>query len=745
MTTTTDPWDDARLSAAYAAMSTTVQAPADLLARTMAAVRATAADAGRRPGRWARLVPAAAALGTVAASVAIAVVLTGGLNTVDPAGSTAPSPTARSSSAAGLRVADLPRLSVEDLLARIDARPTADEVIVHGWLGRTSAVVDCEHVSKPHPLMPYCEEFGLFLMQDEADPDAGGPGLEGPAVPFVLPMLRFDAHVDANPLPGQAVEVLAVGHLLDHRWTSCPPAAAQECRERFVIDRIIPADHAIAEAPEPWLHDAEPHAVPAEVVPAIEAAVGEIAVVSIGALPTDSIALIEPEADLLIEQEGTELVWVVRALTTGPTQTEATTYLVPAAPLRTGNALVYRITAAGPEALSIAAAPAPTQVHDLDVLSVTAAIDIRDAGVDDREIAVRGWFSPIQPMSCPFTPATSPVQPVCPDQYIVLMEQPESLVTVEDNGFSGRVPVGPSIQIDLDGLETGWQPGLPDRGPSKPVEIVVIGHFDDRRSTACPADVERACRGRLVVDRVDWVDGESMPLSVQNPLDGQTVSTLDQVEAIVANEAPASPVLSIVVADGPTGIGRIEPTLQDGAGGLTAKPAIWIARVLESERISTYLVIDDSDDIYELGVDGEPIHVGGSEEPATFSIPLTNVPDRPVTIDVVDRTGILEDAREATPDQVSRPWGPATDRVRIENLAPDTVLMRWTDTVCARRPRLTIDPDPIPGGRHHGLHLSDMRPTCDAMAIGRGIVLRFNVDLDADDLVVTEEIEIIDP
>ena len=746
MTTTTDPWDDARLSAAFAAMSSSTQTPADLATRTMTAVRAAGADAGRQPSRWARLVPAAAALGTVAVSVAIAVVMIGGLNTVDPAGSTAPSPTAGSSSATEPRVADLPRLSVEDLLARIEAGPTADEVIVHGWLGRTSAVVDCDLVARPHPLMPHCEEFGLFLMGDEADPDGGGPGLEGPAVSFVVPMLRFDAHVDANPLPGQAVEVLAVGHLLDHRWTSCPPAAAQECRERFVIDRVLPADREIADSPEPWLHDVEPHAVPAEVVPAIGAAVGEISVVSVGGLPTDAIALIEPDGDLLIEQEGTELVWVVRALTTGPTQAEATTYLVPAAPLRSGNALAYRITAAGPEELSIAATPAPTQVHGLDVLSVAAAIDIRDGGADDREIAVRGWFSPIPPTFCSPMQATSPVQPTCRDHLTFLMAEPESLIVIEDNTYSGsRGPVGPWIHIALDDLDGRWQPSLPADGPSMPIEIVVIGHFDDRRSTACPADVESECRDRLVVDRVDWVDGESLPLSVENPLGGQTVSTLDQVEATVAIEAPASPILSVVVVDGPTGIGRIEPTLQDGPGGLTAKPAIWIVRVLESERISTYLVIDDSDDIYELGVDGEPIHVGSSEEPATFTFRLAGVPDRPLRFDVLDRVDILEDAREATPGQMARPWGSPVDGLRIENLTSNTVLVRWTGTVCDRRPRLTIDPDPIPGGRHHGLHLSDARPACDLMGIGRGVVLRFNVDVDADDLVGSEGIEVVEP
>jgi hypothetical protein len=736
--TTNDGWDDARLSAVFAAMATKVEVPADLATSTMAAVRATATGVGRRRSRWAALLPAAAAVGTVAASVVVAVALIGGLSPdgpvgsvgpVEPAGSATPQATTPRGDPAPAKVADLPRLSVEDLLARIEAGPTADEVIVHGWLGRSSAIVDCELVAEPHALMPHCEEFGLFLMQDEADPDGDGT-LRGPAVPFLIPMLRFDAQVGANPLPGQAIEVLAVGHLLDHRWTSCPPAAAEECRERFVIDRVVPADSEIAEISEPWLHDADPDAAAIGVVPVIESAVGEIEVVSIGALPTDSIRLIDRGADLLIEQDGTELVWVVRALTAGPTRAVATTYLVPAAPLRNGDALVYRITVEGADEMSVAVAPAPTRVYDIDVLSVEAAIEIRDAGADDREIAIRGWFSPPPDTFCPLMLATSPVQPDCRDQMTFLVAAPE--------------PGGPRIHIDLDDLVSGWWPKVPGNGPSTPVEIVVIGHFDDRRSTFCPPYVEPECRDRFVVDRVDWVHGESMPLSVENPFDGQTTSTPEQVEAMVASVAPASPILSIVVVDGPIGLVQIEPELRDDVTGLTTHPVIWVVRVLESEHITTYLVIDGSDEFQVLVSTPSPSLVAGGEHPATFSFPLTGVPDRPVPFEVLDRLEALEDAREATPAEMARPW-PATNGLRIENLAAETVLVRWTGSGCDRRPRLTIAPDPSPGGRHHGLHLSDARPACDAMGIGRGIVLHLKISFDADDFVGTEEIELVAP
>ena len=39
----------------------------------------------------------------------------------------------------------------------------------------------------------------------------------------------------------------------------------------------------------------------------------------------------------------------------------------------------------------------------LPIVSVTDAITIRDAGIDDREIAVHGWIAPVVPVPCPFT------------------------------------------------------------------------------------------------------------------------------------------------------------------------------------------------------------------------------------------------------------------------------------------------------------------------------------------------------
>ena len=282
------------------------------------------------------------------------------------------------------------------------------------------------------------------------------------------------------------------------------------------------------------------------------------------------------------------------------------------------SATVLAGTFAGdPPPAAVTGPVVPAGVFDLPVINVSEALEVRDAGVDDRELAVRGWFSPIPPIICP-APATwpvSPVEPNCPDQWVVLMAEPESLVTVEENGFSGGLVSGPAIQIDLDDIDRGWQPPLPTLGPAQPVEIVVIGHFDDRRSLLCPDAVEDECRDRFVVDRVDWVNGTTQPLSVVDVLDGEPASSVNDIQAIVAEEAPGSPLLSVALVDGPTGIGRIEPSLGTGQSNFIDRDAVWVIRVLEVDQAVTYLVIDGSDAIYEMNGQGLAGLVGGTPPP----------------------------------------------------------------------------------------------------------------------------------
>jgi hypothetical protein len=184
------------------------------------------------------------------------------------------------------RLSDLRVMTVEELLAATMS-PTPDEVVVRGWLSRSNVILDCNVEPDPHPLIPHCGEFGLFLWQDAPFVERGT--LE-PHLPHVVPMLRIDAHAAVPAMPGIAEEVLAMGHLLDHRWTTCPEADQAECKARFVIDRVTLADQPLDDdLPAPWASPNDwPVSNPSAAVEILSSVVGGLTVVSIGNADADA-------------------------------------------------------------------------------------------------------------------------------------------------------------------------------------------------------------------------------------------------------------------------------------------------------------------------------------------------------------------------------------------------------------------------------------------------------------------------
>jgi hypothetical protein len=132
-----------------------------------------------------------------------------------------------------------------------------------------------------------------------------------------------------------------------------------------------------------------------------------------------------------------------------------------------------------------------------EVLSVADAKAIRDGGVDDREIAVAGWYSAPQPLPCP----------LMPDEY-----QPLENCSLNTSWLvTGPAPTGtfgpaarPSIQpvVDWSGSTIGTEPAA----------VVFVGHFDDAKAAQCPAGERRQrCEDRFVVDQVAWDQAQSLP------------------------------------------------------------------------------------------------------------------------------------------------------------------------------------------------------------------------------------------
>ena len=401
--------------------------------------------------------------------------------------------------------------------------------------------------------------------------------------------------------------------------------------------------------------------------------------------------------------------------------------------------------------------PVASEAARLPVISVLDAIALRDAGEDNREIAVRAWFAPYYPSrACGFASNEQPVWPLlveCPEDRLWLMQDPEPVITVTDSGLSWRGPTGPAISPAFGDIDRSW--ALPVEDTTRLVELVVVGHFDDRRSAACPADLGQDCRDRFVVDRIDSVDGETLPTS-QVDLVESVGMPFDEAEHIVDAVRPGVAILSAVHVDGDGGLRRIEPALADQGSDLLQERAVWVVRVLDGEELETYVVVDSTGSIYALTLDGpvlvalstpgERVSPLPSRRPDAGSFLTMGVfLDESVTLEVADHTGFLEDARPATSMEMARPAGiPRPGRLAIANLARDTIFVRWTGTVCDRRPQLTIR-SRVADGPPDVLHLTDERPGCDAMGVGRGVVIRFSIDVDAGDLDGTEEIRLVEP
>ncbi len=174
--------------------------------------------------------------------------------------------------------------------------------------------------------------------------------------------------------------------------------------------------------------------------------------------------------------------------------------------------------------------------ESLPIIQVTDAIAVRDAGVDDRELAVQGWFASMM-ASCP-APNVNPINPLqvgCPDGFVWLMERPESVATRSGNQTTFSAPSGPALNPDMDGIDRSWEPGdsgLDANGGSTPLDVVFVGHFDDRRAALCPQAEVEACRDRFVVDAVASVHGVPQPRSVMREV--------RQASAIQGSTGPTS-------------------------------------------------------------------------------------------------------------------------------------------------------------------------------------------------------------
>jgi hypothetical protein len=390
------------------------------------------------------------------------------------------------------------------------------------------------------------------------------------------------------------------------------------------------------------------------------------------------------------------------------------------------------VSPAASESSGAAAASAPTEVAGLKVISVNDAIAIRDR-VDRRELAVRGWYMAM-PLPCPsMVPGpSSPIEPTCDNEISWLMRDDEDLSLPG----SGR-PNGPAIHAylgDVGGLAT----------PS-PVDVVVIGHFDDRRTAQCPADAKAACRDAFVVDRICWVDGTELELSSLNELDRPTTSTDHEVASTVLEFAPQATILSALTVTGDD-LADTEPAFRTrDEYRLTDEAGVWIVKVVVDGSPVTFFVVDGTLEAYMMAADGRAQQARPFSPGVRFTDPwppsgaaIVDVPG--VEIAVVDLSNHLLGARAASLDGTTLPPDVAAKPIHLaETTTSGELLLTWSGSGCDRRASVTV------GRSLTTISVERIEaPNCEGDARTYGLILTFDdpVDVDTVELSTTRRVAV---
>lgn len=272
----------------------------------------------------------------------------------------------------------------------------------------------------------------------------------------------------------------------------------------------------------------------------------------------------------------------------------------------------------GPSGAATQSAGAAAQLDPLALLAepitVSQAIAVRDGGVDDRELAVAGYLSPIPVVFCTFVPSDvtrNLTALYCPESFQWLMEHSEALWSTSGSTLS-EPPKGPAFHLSLrlvpsHGLVNLAGPTGNGATAPPPTPVVLVGHFDDRRAADCPIKPapETLCADTFVVDRVAAIRGIGQPVTTR-PLSSEpnvvALSTADEVDDLVRAAGPGLGILSRQLWTG-DGLAWVEPSLSDDAT-LTAQRLIWIVTAVGLQDgvpvTRTFLVVDGTTRVREI-------------------------------------------------------------------------------------------------------------------------------------------------
>lgn len=220
----------------------------------------------------------------------------------------------------------------------------------------------------------------------------------------------------------------------------------------------------------------------------------------------------------------------------------------------------------------------PETLGGIHVSTMSEAIEVRTAE-SGLELAVRGWYQQPPVIFCAFIsePPAGPLSRDCSTDHQWLTAEREDLFGTD----ALKTPTGPAIGLAVP-IRLMSQLGA---ASSKPADVVLIGHFNDRRAALCEPDRAAACSNLFVVDAVGWVDGDVRPLPGFIDLNDPATPLIPaQQAAISAFVADHAPLLQIFVGDAHQ-VAAIEPGLltseQPGAAILSDERSVWLANTWE--------------------------------------------------------------------------------------------------------------------------------------------------------------------
>jgi hypothetical protein len=612
----TSGWEDQRLEAAFAARAASAARPvADLTDLTDLTIERLRREP--RPRSTVVRIGGFAGLAAVLAVVVIAVIGIG-FDDRGPLASVTPPGTATIGSAGSpgspgpfTEPASLPAMSVGVAIAERDASNESGEIRVAGWL-RGGVPVPCPAPIRPYnPTQPWCPQALPWIVESVADSGVGRLN-ESPSGPGIQPSFAL---VDADTLPslmvGSAppaapVEITVTGHFHDRRATLC--SSSGDCWGTFVVDRIdsiggiaqpvttsydlaIQADKGTSSS---GLEIPRPTGPAEQFDPAVMSQGHRLAVLSrrvmsIGGLIDAEPALAEGWAGIGTATTVTSITAVETEAGSGPPH--PFTFLFP-----DRGPQFYEMTAGGP----VVAGDLPTQAFpDLvarvgPALTVSATIERRDHALDATELLVAGWAWAPGSLFCTLIRPGEPVLDQCPSTLTWLADREPPRV----KGSEFPRPDGPAINLIVPPESVNLA-----RLDTKPAQVAVLGHFDDRRAAACPGELVERCRRNFIVDEIldprrlalDATLATTVHPAPSNTPKG-TASWAAEAAGLAGTETDRANRLISAFPIAVAALGAVEPDLAETAS-TAGIDTVWLVHFLDQDVagnaiVRTRLVID---------------------------------------------------------------------------------------------------------------------------------------------------------